>query len=187
MAATQALRELMQDGVARDAIQDICVAVPPPHLKMIDHGVVLGDRASHLTSVQYQMALAAHRPDSAYDLAQSPRDLSPALRSFMARIEVEGDDKLLESYPGAWPAHISVTTPAGPRHADVMHVPGDPARPFDWPRVTEKFRRVVAPVVGPERAEAMPGRIVESLDDRQLLLRLVGDVTNICTGRSARP
>ena len=37
-------------------------AVLPPHLKMIDHGVVAGDRASHLTSVQYCMAVAALAP-----------------------------------------------------------------------------------------------------------------------------
>jgi len=180
MAATEALRQLIADGVAPDAMTEIRVAVLPPHQKMIDHGVVAGDRASHLTSVHYQLALAAHRPDSVYDLAQSPRDLSPALRTFMGRIKVEGDDKLLEAYPHAWPARISVATPAGTRPKDVMHVPGDPARPFDWPQLAEKFRRVVAPALGPEQAEAMPARIAESLDDRQLLARLVDEVNEIC-------
>src|SRR5262249_5466251 len=46
MAATQALNDIIAGGVAPAAI----VSVPPPHLKMIDHGVVAGDRASHLTS-----------------------------------------------------------------------------------------------------------------------------------------
>src|SRR5262245_4056132 len=187
MAATEALRQLIAEGVAPDTMIEIKVAVLPPHQKMIDHGVVAGDRASHLTSVQYQMALAAHQPDSVYALAQAPRDLPPALRTFMARIQVEADDKLLQNYPGAWPAHVSVATPAGPRYKHVMHVPGDPARPFDWPDVTGKFRRVVAPVLGPEQAEAMPARIVQSLDDRESLLRLVDDVTDICARTSARP
>ena len=31
---------------------------------MIDHGVTAGDRFSHLTSVQYQMAVAALAPDA---------------------------------------------------------------------------------------------------------------------------
>jgi len=154
---------------------------------MIDHGVVAGDRASHLTSVQYQMALAAHQPDSVYDLAQSPRDLSPAVQSFMTRVKVEADDKLMQSYPRAWPAHVSISTRAGSRRIEVMHVPGDPERPFDRARVMEKFHRVVAPVLGPEDADAMPERIVKSLDDRRLLLRLVDDVTDICAGTSAPP
>ncbi len=59
MAATQALKDIIAGGVAPAAIDAIVVSVPPPHLKMIDHGVVAGDRASHLTSVQYAMAAAA--------------------------------------------------------------------------------------------------------------------------------
>ena len=50
----------------------IRAAVLPPHLKMIDHGVVAGDRASHLTSLPYQLAVAALAPDAALDVAQSP-------------------------------------------------------------------------------------------------------------------
>src|SRR5438128_3061564 len=57
MAATQALKDIVARGVAPAAIDEIAVSVLPPHLKMIDHGVVAGDRASHLTSVQYCMAL----------------------------------------------------------------------------------------------------------------------------------
>ncbi len=65
MAATQALKELMAEGITLDSIVRIGVAVLPPHLKMIDHGVTMGDRFSQLTSVQYQMAVAAIAPDLA--------------------------------------------------------------------------------------------------------------------------
>ena len=50
MAATQALKELLAEGVDAGSIARIGVAVLPPHLKMIDHGVTAGDRFSHLTS-----------------------------------------------------------------------------------------------------------------------------------------
>ena len=69
MAATQALKEILAEGVEADIILRIGVAVLPPHLKMIDHGVTAGDRFSHLTSVQYQMAVAALAPDLAYGLS----------------------------------------------------------------------------------------------------------------------
>jgi 2-methylcitrate dehydratase PrpD len=180
MAATEALRQLMSDGVAPDDMTEIRVAVLPPHLKMIDHGVVANDRASHLTSVQYQMALAAHRPDVVYDLRQTPSELAPELRSFMARIRVEADDALLASYPSAWPARLSVATMSGTYERSVVHVPGDPDRPFDWPRITDKFRNVVAPVLAREQADGMTRRIVESLGDRQSLMRLVDEVNQIC-------
>src|SRR5262249_29568834 len=180
MAATEALRQLVADGLRPDDMTEIRVAVLPPHQKMIDHGVIADDRASHLTSVQYQMALAACQPDNVYGLAQSPRDLSPMLRSFMGRITIIADDKLLTAYPGAWPARIAVTTAAGPRHAEVMHVPGDPERPVDWAQLTEKFRRVVSPVLGPEKADGMPKRIVECLHDQKSLMQMVDEVNDIC-------
>ena len=70
----------------------------PPHLKMIDHGVVAGDRASFLTSVQYHVAMAALMPDApaSVGLPDEPPD---AVRSLMARITVKGDDALLADYP----------------------------------------------------------------------------------------
>ncbi len=59
MAATQALLEIIESGIPPQSIDSIRAFVLPPHRKMIDHGVQAGDRASHLTSVQYQMAAAA--------------------------------------------------------------------------------------------------------------------------------
>ena len=105
----------------------------PPHLKMINHGVVAGDRASHLTSVQYAMAVAALAPDAAYELSPS-REPPPAVRDFINRITVEADERL------------------------VTHVPGDPARPFDRARVREKFLRFAVTVLGTQKAEHMLAR-----------------------------
>jgi 2-methylcitrate dehydratase PrpD len=164
MAATQALREIVQDGVAPDAMQSIRVAVPPPHLKMIDHGVMAGDRASHLTSVPYQMAVAACRPNEVYDVGQSPGSLPAEVTAFMGRITVEGDDTLLADYPAVWPARVSLTTSAGKVEHTATHVPGDPARPFDAAAVMDKFRRVTAPVLTAERADGLAKRIVDGLN-----------------------
>ena len=95
MAATQALKEIIESGVAPAEMSRIEVSVLPPHLKMIDHGVIAGDRASHLTSLPYCMAVAAVAPDLAFDVGQSPPDLPEAVRTFMDRIKVAA---------GRWPA-----------------------------------------------------------------------------------
>src|SRR5438105_1976748 len=79
MAATQALKEIIAGGVAPSAIEEVTVAVLPPHRKMIDHGVVAGDRVSHLTSVQYCMALAALAPKAAFDIQQAPAKIPSAV------------------------------------------------------------------------------------------------------------
>jgi 2-methylcitrate dehydratase PrpD len=184
MAAAQGLRDIIGEGVAVDDIAEVRVAVLPPHVKMIDHGVVAGDRASHLTSVQYQMAVAALDPAAACDVAQTPSDLAPSLRSFMARFEVAGDAALLASYPSAWPARISVVTRSRTYERLVTHVPGDPARPFSAEDISDKFHRLVAPVTEQARADDMVGRVVAGLKDRQSLVRLVDEVGRIC--RQAR-
>ena len=59
MPATQALKEVMEQGISASDITSIEVSVLPPHQKMIDHGVTSGDRASFLTSLHYHMAAAA--------------------------------------------------------------------------------------------------------------------------------
>jgi 2-methylcitrate dehydratase PrpD len=159
MAATQALKEIIEGGIAPASMGEITVSVLPPHLKMIDHGVVVGDRASHLTSVQYCMAVAALAPEQAFDLQQAPLQLPPAVRTFMAKIKVEADDGLLADYPRSWPARVRVAAAGSAQHERmVTHVPGDPARAFDRARVHEKFLGFVAPALGPEEAERMLAR-----------------------------
>ena len=44
------------------------------------------------------MAVAAVAPDLAFDVAQSPASLPPAVRAFMDKITVEADERLLADY-----------------------------------------------------------------------------------------
>jgi 2-methylcitrate dehydratase PrpD len=180
MAATQALREIIEEGVQSDEIVAVRAAVPPPHLKMIDHGVTAGDRASYLTSLPYQMAVAALEPESAFALGARPDGPSAAMQAFMARIEVTGDDALLASYPSQWPARVAVTARSGTRERAVTHVPGDPGRPFAAADVTEKFQRLVVPVLSRDGADAVLGRILKGVDDSRSLAAVVVEMDQIC-------
>jgi 2-methylcitrate dehydratase PrpD len=186
MAATQALKDIIAGGVAPAAIDAIAVSVPPPHLKMIDHGVVAGDRASHLTSVQYAMAAAALAPEMAFDVQQTPPDLPPPVRALMGKIKVEADERLLAGYPESWPARVRVA--AGPtRHArDVTHVPGDPALPFDRARVREKFLRFTQPVLGAETAERILARCGSVLATGAFS-QLMDEIERACSTASPTP
>ncbi len=165
MAATQALREIIEAGVSPSEMTQLAVSVPPPYLRMIDHEVVAGDRASHLTSVSYQMALAALAPDALFDLKQAPERVSGEIGAFMAKVTVKADDGLLHHYPKSWPAKLVVSVPFGKHEKLVLHVPGDPERPFDESQVAAKFRRVVVPVVGERAAENLLLRSLAVLDE----------------------
>src|SRR5439155_744875 len=120
-AATQALKEIIAGGVAPSAIEEVTVAVLPPHRKMIDHGVVAGDRVSHLTSVQYCMAVAALAPEAAFDIQQAPAKIPSAVQALMAKIKVQADERLLAEYPRSWPARVRVTAGAGRQERTVTH------------------------------------------------------------------
>src|SRR5499427_6604237 len=186
MAATQALKDIIASGVAPAAIDAVAVSVPPPHLKMIDHGVVAGDRASHLTSVQFAMAAAALAPEMAFDVQQTPPDLPPPVRALMGKIKVQADERLLADYPVSWPARVRVA--AGPtRHArEVTHVPGDPALPFDRARVREKFLRFTQAVLGVETAERILARCSDVLATGEFS-QLMDEIERACSAASPSP
>jgi 2-methylcitrate dehydratase PrpD len=180
MAATQALKEILGEGVQAGSISAIEVAVLPPHLKMIDHGVAAGDRASHLTSVQYQMAVAALNPDAAFELSPSSGTISSSVQSFMAHITVRVDESLLASgYPKTWPARVSVVSSSGRHERLITHVPGDLARAFGENDLKRKFCRLVAPIIGEYPAEDMFVRSLSALDrSPAALVRDIGQIGN---------
>lgn len=185
MAATQALKEIMAEGIAADTITAVTAQVLPAHRKMIDHGVVAGDRASHLTSVQFQMAVAACAPDLANDLSQSPDALPEGVRSFMTKIKVESDESLSANYPKSWPAFVRVTTPSGMHERRVSVVPGDPARSFDAKQVDEKFLRFVTPVLGAAPAQTMLSACRAVATGAQPASALIQDIDRACFSRAA--
>lgn len=164
MAAVQALREILEDGVTPPEMSSIAVGVPLPYLKMIDHGVVLGERTSFLTSVSYQMAQFAFDPDASLDPAQVRDSLPRVMEVFMTRISVRPDDDLLRHYPQAWPALVSVETRKGRREKLVLHVPGDPERAFDELQVAAKFWRLVGPLLGERSTEELLRLAFATLD-----------------------
>ncbi len=179
MAATQALKEIIEAGVAPERIEKIEVAVPPPYLKMVDHGVRPGDRASYLTSVPYHLAIAVHDPEAEFDVRQAPPVLPGPVAALMAKVSLTADEALLAHYPQAWPARIRVHGTDGMHERLVIHIPGDPQCPFDEAAVEDKFRRIVAPTgtpgplfarcravaAGEARASELVGEIVSLFAD----------------------
>jgi 2-methylcitrate dehydratase PrpD len=147
MAPVQALREIADRGVAVSSIASIEVAVPPPFLRMIDHGIVETDRMSRLTSVQYQMATAVLDPDGGLDVGQT-RKVSPDVLALMTKIKVAASDDLLAGLPKAWRSRVVVQVPDARHERVVTHVPGDPERPFTRRDVAAKFHRLAGGVIG---------------------------------------
>jgi 2-methylcitrate dehydratase PrpD len=154
MPATQALREIVDSGVAPSDIAAVEASVLPQHLKMIDHGIRPGDRGAHVTSLPYQMAVAVLDAQAQFDLEQAPQALPDAITSFMGKVKVSADPALLDGYPASWSARVVVTA-RGARHERVVnHVPGDPDRPFTADDAAQKFRRLVG-AIAKDRADEL--------------------------------
>lgn len=182
MAATQGLKDILARRVAADEIVEIEAGVLPPHHAMIGHGVMPGDRASHLTSLPYQLALAALAPDAMFEVGQSPDRIPDPIAALMAKVMVTQNERLLARYPKVWPAHVRVATASGAVHeCEVEHVPGDARLPFDEAQVTEKFRRFVAPVLGEEGTETMLGLASAALDDAKAAPQLLAAIEEKCS------
>jgi 2-methylcitrate dehydratase PrpD len=178
MPATQALRELLATGIRADEITAVTAFVLPPQLKMIDHGVKPNDRASFLTSLPYQLALAALQPAEAVDLNFSAAVPQSLLQAFMMRVKVVADDALLTDYPARWPARIVVETPSGRHELRVDFVPGDPQRPFTRTDVEKKFQHFTAPVLGAATRDLLLSSLA-ALDGRETLIALMRDLTAV--------
>jgi 2-methylcitrate dehydratase PrpD len=183
MAASQALKEIMARGLRPDDIVEIEAGIPPPHHGLIDHGVKAGDRASHLTSLPYQMALAVVMPDAAFDVRQSPATLPSRVADLMAKITVTQNERLLARYPKVWPAHVRVATRSGAVHElEIEHVPGDLRRPFDEMDIKTKFRRFLTPVLGEESAARILTLALAALDQPRAPLQLFEAIEQACDG-----
>jgi 2-methylcitrate dehydratase PrpD len=188
MAATQALREILDQGVNVNDIAAIKATILPPHRRMIDHGVTPGDRASYLTGVQYNMAIAAVAPELADVLSPVAEQVPDAVHALMCKITVEPDEGLAADYPRVWPAHVTVTTGARTVERRVDFVPGDPSRAFTADRVEAKFRRFVAPAIGQAKAEGMLQAALALVDGGSpgaLLQQIAGVFTS--SAASSRP
>ena len=186
MAATQALKDILARGVAPEKIAEIEAGVLPPHHGMLDHGVKVGDRASFLTSLPYQLALAVIDPDEAFGVAQSPAAVPEAVAALMAKVTVTQNERLLARYPKVWPAHVRVVTVAGETYEqEVEYVPGDVRRPFGVEEVKQKFRRFAAPVLGTAGTGGMLTLAAQTLVGPDAPLRLFDAIEQACVDCAA--
>jgi 2-methylcitrate dehydratase PrpD len=179
MAATQGLKEILADGVSPSQIASVEVAVPPPYLKMTAHGVMPGDRASHLTSLPYHLAIAACDPDAEYDVGQTPASLSEDVQAFMVKVTVAADDVLLAHYPATWPARITVRTADKAHERLILAVPGESSRPLSAADLDAKFRRFVGAAAGALATESLLAACAGALGGSGDVVRLVNRIEGL--------
>ena len=157
IAAVEAFRALLQEGVRIDAIEKVRVHVPKAYAAMIATRAVPGARQSTMVSVAHQIALAALTPQRLYDVDRSTPQADPAVAALSAKIEVVPDAALEQFYPQHWPAEVEVEAGGQTSRRRVVAAAGDPEHPFDRAAIDDKAHRVLDPLLGAARVDEWLG------------------------------
>jgi 2-methylcitrate dehydratase PrpD len=86
----------------------------------------------------------------------------------------------------SWPARVRVAAGSARHERDVIHVPGDPERPFDRARVREKFLRFTQPVLGADKAARILARCSGVLATGAFS-QLIDDIEQACSVDACSP
>jgi 2-methylcitrate dehydratase PrpD len=150
VAAIQAFRNVLDQGVAIEEIATVRVRVPRAYAAMIGHRQAADGRIRRLTSAAYNLAVAAYRPTELSGVSRFDQTTDPRIAAFMNCIEVQADDELARHFPQRWPARVDVTLKDGKLiSSTVLDTAGDPAKPFDAAEALAKFRHLTAaPLAG---------------------------------------
>lgn len=143
LAAAEAFRELIAEGLDPASVTAIRVRVPPIYAGMISAKPDPNSRSSSIIGAPMQMAIAALQPDAAYFVDRTGVQSDVALQRYAERVTVVPDDGLQAVFPRRWPAEVEVDTRQGPRVKRVVDSRGDPSRRLTEAELIDKAHRVL--------------------------------------------
>jgi 2-methylcitrate dehydratase PrpD len=117
------------------------------------------DYASAQLSFPYLMALAMRYRGIKIDYFEEQFRRDPALAALAAKLRVSAPAEIDKLYPQLRPARVTVTTARGKFTCQTDDALGSRLVPLSDDGLTEKFRGLVAPVLGEARAEELARRL----------------------------
>ncbi|WP_440534564.1 MmgE/PrpD family protein [Variovorax sp. YR566] len=200
IAAVQAFRQLLEEGIAHANLTRIRVKLPPAHARMVGHDDTEASRLSRITSCAYNIALAGASPQHLLDIERREPVHSADMSRLAHKVEVVADDQLQSLAPQAYPATVELFV--GEKMVackTVVDAWGDPALPFDMAAARSKFRRLAGEVVDENVAaevETLCSGLFDSATAPQVLWRALAGidkahlqrpVSKVPVGPPARP
>lgn len=178
LGPTQALQDLLREGLAAETIQSIKVRVPPAYAAMISQPINPDVRATGYVSAGFQMALAALKPAHLWDLDRSVVMHDRLVQEFSAKVHVEASEDLRAIYPACWAAEIEVKTESGAYARRVNEVRGDAAMPLSEEERKTKTNNLLNPVLGSDRTQTVWRTANEAFSTGEKMARLIDLVTD---------
>ncbi len=152
LAPTQALLDLMAEGLVAADIESIEVRVPEAYAAMISRPLE-AYRSSTYSNAGFQMALAALKPDHLLDLDRASVIEDPAILAFARNVHVKADPALQADYPRVWAGEIYVRTASGQLSRKVVAPRGDAANRLSADALAAKHMRLLTNALGSESAQ----------------------------------
>jgi 2-methylcitrate dehydratase PrpD len=134
------------------SIEAVEVLIPEQYRQMIDRASPPEDRLGSITSVQYQMALAAFHPEDLYDIHRETFRTEPGFLHLMKKIEVRSLPEYTAMFPKTWPCKMRVRAAGGIWEQEVLTPRGEPQRPLTWQELEQKVSLITRGRLGEKEA-----------------------------------
>lgn len=145
--------------IAADEIARIRVATYAPALEVAGNPAPR-TAAEARFSIPYVVSTALVHGSVRLAAFQAARLTDAATRSLMQRVDLAVDPELDAGFPGRRAARVLIEARDGRREEFVQPTrKGDPEQPLSDTDLDDKFRELAAPVLGPERADALLQRL----------------------------
>jgi 2-methylcitrate dehydratase PrpD len=164
IAPIEAFRWLLHTfRIVPETIEAIEVSVPRQYSQMIDRPGLPDDRLGSITSVRYQLALAAFYEDDLFDIERRLLRNEKKVEAFIQKVHVTPSDPLTAIYPRKWSGKVVLRAAGKPYEHEVLSPRGDADQPMTWEDVEQKAKRISRRFFDPARVEKL-GAAVKGLD-----------------------
>jgi 2-methylcitrate dehydratase PrpD len=181
VASIEAFRGLLgTHSIQPEKIEEIEVSVPEQYRQMIDKGGFPEDRLASITSVQYQLALAAFYEEDLYDSERNTLRDVDEVHALIKKVRVNASSSLTAIYPRKWAGKVSLTVEGKRYEQEVLSPKGDADQPMTWDDVDRKLKLATRRTVEPKRIDRLR-ELVTQLDATK---RLDGLIAPLSPGRN---
>jgi 2-methylcitrate dehydratase PrpD len=164
IASVEAFRWLLHThDILPENIEAMEVIVPKQYSQMIDRPGLPDDRLGSITSVRYQLALAAFFEDDLFDIERRVLRKEEKVDTFMQKIRVIPSDAFTAMYPGKWPGKVVLRVGGKRYEHEVLSPKGDEDQPMTWEDAKQKAKRIGRRFFDAARIERL-GAAVKGLD-----------------------
>ncbi len=152
VASVEALRWLLRTHeIKPETVEELEVIIPRQYSQMLDVPGFPENRLASITSIRYQLALAAFYEDDLYDVERKVLRNEARIRSFMEKVRITPDDSFTSLYPKKWPGRIVLRKGKNRFEHEVLSPKGDVDQPMSWEDVEQKLERLCRPFFDPAK------------------------------------